>query len=94
MEINPELRGFIDADGKIKSWPGKQSKQFILLDILGEAFETGREYSGPEINEILNANHTFNDPALLRRELINRKILQRSPDGKVYWKVEVAGTSN
>lgn len=90
MDINPEIRGFIDADGKIKSWPGKQSKQFILIDLLGEAFETGREYSQLEVNEILNSRHTFNDPALLRRELINRKILERSADGRVWRKVEIA----
>jgi len=86
MDINPELRGFIDAEGKIKSWPGKQSKQFLLLEILAEKFELGRSYTAQEINEVLNGCHTFGDPALLRRELINQKHLQRSPDGKSYWK--------
>ncbi len=94
MEPNPELRGFIDADGKIKSWPSKQAKQFLLLDMLGEKFEAGKEYNAQEINKILNMNHTFNDPALLRRELITRKILQRSPDGRSYWKMENSSNSD
>jgi len=43
---------------------------------------------GERVNLELNPEISgFNHPALLRRELINRKILQRSPDGKVYWKV-------
>jgi len=86
MEINPELRGFVDEKGLFKSWPAKHSKQILLINTLGELFEVGRSYTALEVNDILNAAHTFNDPALLRRELINMKILQRSPDGRTYWK--------
>lgn len=86
MDINPELRGFVDAEGRFKAWPAKQSKQNLMIDILANLFETGREYTAVEVNETLNAAHTFNDPAILRRSLIERKILDRSPDGRVYWK--------
>lgn len=93
MDINPEIRGFIDAEGKIKSWPSKQSKQILIIDLLKDKFEAGRTYSAPEVNEIINANHTFGDPALLRRELINWKHLERSQDGKNYWKPAVEATN-
>jgi len=86
MDISPELRSFIDAEGKLKSWPAKRSKQLLLLELLAPKFEAGRQYSAPEVNEILNASQTFGDPALLRRELIDQKHLMRSPDGKSYWK--------
>jgi len=86
LDINPELRGFVDADGRFKAWPAKQSKQIIMVDMLAELFEPGRNYTSQDVNEILNTRHTFHDPAILRRSMIDRKILERSPDGKTYWK--------
>jgi len=93
MDINPEFRGFVDAEGKIKSWPAKQSKQLLLLETLAVKFEAGRSYTAQEVNEVLNSCHTFGDPALLRRELINQKHLMRSPDGKSYWKPVVEASN-
>jgi hypothetical protein len=40
------------------------------------------------VNAILGDYHTFNDPALLRRELIMKDLLDRTPDGNKYWKKE------
>lgn len=57
----------------------------MALEFLAAKFEMGREYSEKEVNEILNQNHTFGDPALLRRELYMKKLLDRTPDGSRYW---------
>ena len=57
----------------------------MALEFLAAKFEMGREYSEKEVNEILNQNHTFGDPALLRRELYMKKLLDRTPDGNRYW---------
>ena len=82
------LKGFLDKDSKLKSWPSRKhrEKQLLALDFLAAKFETGREYSEKEVNEILNQNHTFCDPAMLRRELYMKKLLDRTPDGGKYWK--------
>jgi hypothetical protein len=40
------------------------------------------------INDFLIANHRFEDPALLRREMIERKMLTRTLDGREYRRVE------
>lgn len=58
----------------------------MALGFLAAKFEAGREYSEKEVNEILNQNHTFGDPAMLRRELYMKKLLDRTPDGGKYWK--------
>ena len=47
---------------------------------------TAKKYSENEVNEILDRHHSFNDIALLRRELISRKFLSRKDDGSEYWK--------
>lgn len=87
MDIPVELRGFLDKDSKLKSWPSRKhrDKQLLVLEYLAPKFEVGREYSEKEVNEILNQHHTFGDPALLRRELYIAGLLDRTPDGSRYW---------
>ena len=62
----------------------------MALEFLAAKFEVGREYSEKEVNEILNQNHTFGDPAMLRRELYIARLLDRTPDGSRYWRQERA----
>lgn len=77
---------FYLKDGKIKVFPSKRKKVTMVLDYLIYKFEKSKEYSEKEINNIINDNHSFNNPLLLRRELIDNKYLLRTPDGRVYWR--------
>ena len=43
-------------------------------------------YTEKEVNAILNRCHTFEDWALLRRELFERGYLNRERDGSTYWR--------
>ncbi len=87
FEIREELKGFLDRDSKLKSWPSRKhrEKQLFALEFLASKFDIGRDYSEKEVNEILNQNHTFGDPAMLRRELFMKKLLDRATDGSRYW---------
>jgi len=44
--------------------------------------------SEKQINQLLLANHLFDDPALLRREMSERRMMTRTLDGRVYRRVE------
>ncbi|MBE0690560.1 MAG: DUF2087 domain-containing protein, partial [Anaerolineae bacterium] len=71
------------------AWPSSQKSkglQKIALEYIAEKFESSRRYNEREVNDLLNANHTFGDPALLRRELVSRGYLQRLKDGSAYWR--------
>ena len=57
------------------------------LFFLSEQFENNRKYSEKEVNDIIKNHHSFNDIALLRRELVSRKFLARKDDCSIYWKV-------
>ena len=94
MNILPELKGFLDKDSKLKVWSSRKNrdKQLLALEYLASKFAAGREYSEKEVNEILNQNHTFRDPAPLRRELFLKRLLNRTPDGSRYWRQEKIGS--
>jgi hypothetical protein len=94
-ELPEGLKGFLDKDFKLKSWPSKKqkAKQLLALEYLAAKFELGRECSEKEVNEILNQHHTFGDPALLRRELYVKGFFDRTPDGSRYWRQKNTGST-
>ena len=59
--------------------------QQIVLKYLATQFELGVLYTEREVNALLNQDHTFGDPALLRRELFERGLVDRVPNGSAYW---------
>jgi hypothetical protein len=80
------LRVF-DAQGRLLRWPGKRGEQVLALWCLWMAFDGKRRYSEREVNEVLNAHHAFGDHCLLRRELVEMKLLERTPGGEQYRKL-------
>ena len=82
------LRPFLDADGRLTALPAKHKKKLEALWYLVEKVEAGRQYTESEINGLLDAWTLFHDSATLRRELFNKRLLNRTPDGGCYWKAE------
>lgn len=76
---------FLDNAGKIMQVPVPGRTKIPVLAYLAEKFEEDRIYIEKEVNEIINAWHTFNDYFILRRLLIDYKFLQRTLDGAKYW---------
>lgn len=84
-ELEP-IRNFLDKDLRIKSYPSNLKQKSAVIEYLVEKFEKDKKYSQKEIDNIIDLWHTFNDHALLRRELIESGLLKRTSDGSQYWK--------
>ena len=87
MEKYQTLKGYLDDNGKFDRFLGKRQKkaQARMLEYLAEKFDSTKQYSEKEVNEILNQYHSFNDPATLRRMMFSSKLINRTLDGKAYW---------
>jgi predicted transcriptional regulator len=72
-------------DGSLKALPGQRKKLDAILHYVVHAFEIGVQYSEKEVNEILARFHE--DTAFLRRELVGARLMERSTDGREYWRV-------
>ncbi|MGH3205463.1 MAG: DUF2087 domain-containing protein [Streptosporangiaceae bacterium] len=77
-----QLRAFV-RDGRITVIPAKRPRRRLLLDQVAQAFEPGRLYPEPVVDEILKA--VFDDHCALRRYLVDESFLSRTPDG-IYWR--------
>jgi len=75
-----------DAAGRLVRLPHKLSVQQMAMWAMWTCFVVRRKYTEKEVNLILNAHHTFGDPATLRRELVSMKLLGRKSDCSQYWK--------
>jgi hypothetical protein len=80
------MNKLINEFDEIIRWPKKPSVKKIVINWLSNKFNSEIKYSEKEVNEILDRHHSFNDIALLRRELVSRKFLSRKDDGSEYWK--------
>ena len=80
------MNKLINEFDEIIRWPKKPSVKKSVINWLSNKFNGEIKYSEKEINEIIDRHHSFNDIALLRRELISRKFLSRKDDGSEYWK--------
>ena len=82
------LQSFLNERKQLKLWPAKRKKQLMALWYLAGRLEAGKTYSESEINDLLDEWTAFQDPATLRRELFNHFLLNRTSDGRQYWRAE------
>lgn len=75
-----------DTQGRLMRWPNKYAAQQTAIWALWSRLPAQRELSEKQINDYLLAYHTYGDPATLRRELVNAKLLWRTVDCRVYRK--------
>ncbi len=80
----PELHSFVGADGRLKAWPVKRSRQLMFLELVAGRIKPEMVYTESRFNTVLNCYHSFNDPALLRRELLELGLIARNADGSDY----------
>jgi hypothetical protein len=83
-----KISHFLDIDGKILQVPSQNSKKLSVIAYLASKFEDHRTYSEKEVNEIINAWHTFGDYFILRRLLIDYGYMERKTNGSEYWRAE------
>lgn len=87
-EIAFELRPFLKEQGQLISLPAKNKKKLLAIWYLAERIPARRTFTEAEINDAIDDQTTFRDHATLRRELYNHHLLDRTNDGKTYWKEE------
>lgn len=80
------IRRYLDPAGRVREIPAKTERKRMVLRYLASKFDGREAYSEREINEILTQWHTFGDYFLLRRELVDHRLLCRTANGARYWK--------
>ena len=77
-----------DALGRLQAWPARRAVQTLALWGLWSAFPAGSSLREREVNDLLQPEHLFGDPATLRRTMISCGLVTRQPDCTDYRRVE------
>jgi hypothetical protein len=75
------LANFMD-NGRLVQVPARRKKRLVVLRWLADHFRPAERYPEKVVNEILLRYHE--DPALLRRLIVDEDLMQRSAG--VYWR--------
>lgn len=88
-KLQKELAKYIDNFGRIIDYRSKRHRMIrpYIYAALTSHFESDKKYTEKEVNEIIKYWILFEDYVLLRRELVDYHYLDRTSDGRSYWRV-------
>jgi len=79
---------YFDAGGRMTSWPSKLNHQSLCFWVMWSRVPAAAVFTEREISQMLQAWHLFGDHALLRRGMVDGRLLSRTQDGREYRRVE------
>lgn len=81
------INNFLDEQGRVNKWPAKKQMKIEVVKYIASKFEEGKTYTEQEVNQRIDQWHTYGDYFMLRRGMIDYKLLGRERDGSAYWKI-------
>lgn len=81
---------YFDNQGVLMSWPARYADQILCLWVFWSRIPRGQSFTEIEISNLLRDWHEFGDHALIRRAMIDGKMLRRNVDGSEYRRLERA----
>lgn len=82
------VRRCFGAEGRLTRWPARRGDQVLALWALWARIPPRQDFSEQQISQVLRDLHDFGDHALLRRELFEAGLVFRTPDCRVYRRIE------
>lgn len=84
QRVFQELKAFFDDEKRLTVLPAKRKKQLMGFWWIASQLSEDGVWNERELNAVLNNLHTFGDPALIRRTLVDLGVLDRDPFGTRY----------
>lgn len=85
--VDRVIRHF-DEQGRMVRWPARTNHQQLCLWVIWSRIPATERLSEPKLNRYIIDAHLFGDHAILRRSMVDAGLLARTPDGRVYRRIE------
>ena len=79
---------YFDADGVLTSWPSRLALQTLSQWVFWSRIPRGEVFTERQISEMIRSWHAFGDHALIRRAMVDAKMLERNQNGSEYRRIE------
>lgn len=80
------IKNYLNEDGKVKVWPSKRKNKLFVLEYIVDALAY-ESLTEKQIDEYIYQYIAFDDHVIVRRELYENKLIDRTQDGKTYWRL-------
>ena len=81
---------YFDKDGVLTSWPSRLALQTLSQWVFWSRIPRGEVFTEREISDLIRDWHAFGDHPLIRRAMVDAKMLERTVDGREYRRIERA----
>lgn len=80
------LQKYFNEKGQLIRYSKKEKERVVALLKIHEYFEFDKRYSEIEVDRIIKSHYLEPDETILRRAMIEYRLLDRKPDCSEYWK--------
>ena len=84
----PQALRHFDPQGRLATWPSRTNIQHLALWALWSRLPQELSMTEREISQLLNRWHLFQDAAILRRTLVELRLISRSADCTDYRRLD------
>jgi hypothetical protein len=79
---------YFDDTGVLQSWPSRLALQTLSQWVFWARIPRGEVFTERDISALIQGWHAFGDHALIRRAMVDAKLLERDQNGRQYRRVE------
>jgi len=79
---------YFDDQGVLMSWPSRLNLQTLSQWVFWSRLPRGAVFTEREISDLIQDWHDFGDHALIRRAMVDARMLERTVDGRQYRRIE------
>lgn len=79
---------YFDDEGVLASWPARFALQTLCQWVLWSRIPRGHAFTERQVSDLIRDWHAFGDHALIRRAMVDARMLERTVDGREYRRVE------
>ncbi len=81
---------YFDAAGVLLSWPSRLALQTLCQWVFWSRIARGEVFTERQVSALIRSWHGFGDHALIRRAMVDARMLERTVDGREYRRIERA----
>ena len=79
---------YFDDGGILTNWPSRLAHQTLTQWVFWSRIPRGHTYTEREISALIREWHDFGDHALIRRAMVDARMLERNQSGREYRRIE------
>lgn len=88
LEQVAKVARYFDDAGLLTSWPSRFAHQTLSQWVFWSRIPRGQTYDERGISELIKGWHAFGDHAIIRRAMVDAKMIERNQNGREYRRIE------